>query len=630
MNRQLRHNMWAVTRVVFARLRFLSVFLIAGFIVGYWDDIKNHWDKWTRPAITPDALVATAVSDIEYYCAMHPNIVRSEPGNCPICGMPLIKRKKGEQVKLPDDVLARVQLSPQRVTLAGIQTSLVEPRRLVRVIHAVGVLDYAEPKVAQLSARVGGRADELYVQYTGQQVKKGDKLYSFYSPELYSGQREYLLARKRVNELPRDASPETRNDASLVYNSAVEKLVLWGVSREQLDQMDEEFDRTGKIPSHLIITSPIDGIVVRKDIFQGGYLSAGDRPYTIADLGTLWLQTKIFERDVPLVQVGQPVQVIVEALPNGVFNGVITFKSFQLDPQTRTLDARVEVKNADMRLLPGMFADASIAVPIREPATTQPATTQMDVQHVTATSQNAVVFMRAIQPYFEAQSDLAKDKPDRVPQLLQDAAAKLQPLAGEPAVKRFQSAADRANGQDLAALRETFKDASAALIDLGREVGLPPEAPDVLVFRCPMAKTNWLQRPGNTMNPFYGTSMQTCGAAIESLPKAATLIAEHAVQQLAGEAVLAIPRSAVIEAGRHRIVYVESSPGVYDMRAVKLGPLADDFYPVVAGVERGERVVTVGAFLIDSENRLNPTQFAPSNGDPAKAVAAPKPPAHQH
>lgn len=629
MNPQFLHNVWAVTKVVFARLRFLSVFLVAGFIVGYWDDIRNHWDKWTRPAVAPDALVAAATSDIEYYCAMHPNIVRAEPGNCPICGMPLIKRKKGEQVKLPDDVLARVQLSPQRITLAGIQTSAVELRELIRQIHAVGVLDYAEPKVAQLSARVGGRADDLYIQYTGQQVKKGDKVYSLYSPDLYSAQREYLLARKRVNELPRDASEQTRNDASLVYNAAVEKLVLWGVSREQLDEMDQQFDRTGKIPSHLIITSPIDGIVVRKDIFQGGYVNAGDRPYTIADLSTLWLQVKIFERDVPLVQVGQPVQVTVEALPNDVFNGVITFKSFQLDPQTRTLDARVEVKNPDMRLRPGMFADAAIAVPISASASSQPATTQPNGQHTTATPQNAVAFLQALQPYLEAQSDLAKDNGARVARLLHEAATKLAPLASEIAVTRLTSAADRASGQDLAGVRETFKEASAAMIDLGRDVGLPPEAGDVQVFRCPMAKANWLQHSGDTMNPFYGTSMQTCGAAIESLPKSESIIAEHAVQQPTGEEVLAIPRSAVIEAGRHRIVYVESSAGVYDMRAVKLGPLADDFYPVVGGLDRGDRVVTVGAFLIDSENRLNPTQVSPASVE-LKSDTTVKPAAHQH
>src|SRR3954453_17376728 len=123
MNGQLLQNIGAVARVVFARLRFVSVFLVAALLVGYWDEIKNHWDKWTRPAVAPDALAAAAASDVEYFCVMHPNIVRGEPGNCPICGMPLVKRKRGEKMKLPEDVLARVQLCTHRVARAGIRAT---------------------------------------------------------------------------------------------------------------------------------------------------------------------------------------------------------------------------------------------------------------------------------------------------------------------------------------------------------------------------------------------------------------------------------------------------------------------------------------------------------------------------
>src|SRR5438045_1565793 len=169
MNREFLHNAGTVTKVIFARLRFLAVFIIAGLIVGYWDNIKNHVDKWTRPAVAPE-VAGVSHSDTEYYCSMHPNIVREEPGNCPICGMPLVKRKKGEAQVLPADVMARVQLSPQRVALANVQTSAVEYKTLVREIHAVGVMDYDETKVAQLSPRVAGRADELYLQYTGSPV----------------------------------------------------------------------------------------------------------------------------------------------------------------------------------------------------------------------------------------------------------------------------------------------------------------------------------------------------------------------------------------------------------------------------------------------------------------------------
>lgn len=628
MSRQIAHQVGAVSRVFFARLRFLSVFLAAGLLVGYWDNIKNHWDKWTRPAIAPDALAAATASDIEYYCAMHPNIVRAEPGNCPICGMPLIKRKKGEKINLPADVLARVQLSPQRITLAGIQTSPVEDRRLVREIHAVGVLDYAEPKVAQLSAWVSGRADELFVEYTGQQVQKGDKLYLLYGPQLYAGLQEYLLARKHVTESSGKTDESNRKSASATYNAAMQRLVLWGITREQLDQIDQEHDRTGTVPSHLAITSPISGVVVRKDIFKGGYVQVGDKPFTIADLSTLWLQVKLYERDVPLVQLGQAVDVNVESLPGEAFQGMVTFKAFQLDPQTRTLDARVEVQNLDLRLRPGMFADATIAVSVGagSPVATQP------VAHVAATPENAKVYLAALQPYLEAQAQLAQDKADRVPQLLHEMAAALSPLAGDPRLDRLVSAAHAAGQQDIKALRDSFKDVSAALIEMGKETGLPKDAADVQVFRCPMAKANWLQRSGETANPYYGSEMLTCGSAVESLPKAEAVIAANGnTHKVSAPAVLAIPRSAVIEAGRHRIVYVESAPGVYDMRAVELGPQAGEYYPVLHGLDKGEKVVTVGAFLVDSENRLNPTQVAENTeAQAADGAAAQAVPAHQH
>jgi multidrug efflux pump subunit AcrA (membrane-fusion protein) len=639
MNRQLLHNVGSVTKVVFARLRFLSVFLIAGLIIGYWDNITNHWDKWTRPAVAPDALAGAQAGDVEYYCVMHPNIIRSEAGNCPICGMPLVKRRKGEAAALPQDVLARVQLSPQRITLAGIQTSPVERRLLIRQIRALGVLDYNETRIARLSAWVAGRADELFVQYVGQAVEKDDPVYSLYSPDVFTALKEYLLSRERVNELPKDASPETRADAVAIYNASLQKLVLWGISQKQLDQIDHEYDQTQRIPTHLIVTSPIRGIVVSKDIFEGGYVNAGDKPYTIADLNTLWLQLKLYERDVPLVKVGQPVDVVVEALPNQVFHGSVTFKAFQLDPQTRTLDARVEVKNLDLRLRPGMFAEASIEVPLTdrgeasEPAT-QPSAAEASAAQ--ASPQAAQAFAAALDPYLKVQALLAHDQADGVPDLLQQVAHKLQPLAANPAlVQAVQKVADAAHasmGKDIETIRKsTFRDASNAMIAIGKETGLPTEAKPVSVFRCPMAKSDWLQPTGATQNPFYGSAMLECGGAVEPLPKAETVAATAATRPATqrGTMSLAIARSSVIEAGRNRIVYVESAPGVFDMRAVQLGPLAGDFYPVLSGLSQGDKVVTVGAFLIDSENRLNPMPAASDAGaEPAAAPAAAG--QHQH
>jgi len=132
---------------------------------------------------------------------MHPEVVRTQVGQCPKCGMPLVKRNRGQAEQLPADVLARVTLTPKRKALAGIATTAVEYKTLVREIRSVAVLDYDETKVAHISARVPGRADELFVQYTGQAVKRGDPVYSLYSPDVYTAQRDYLRARKQINDL---------------------------------------------------------------------------------------------------------------------------------------------------------------------------------------------------------------------------------------------------------------------------------------------------------------------------------------------------------------------------------------------------------------------------------------------
>src|SRR5262249_31668968 len=149
-------------------------------------------------------------------------------------------------------------------------------------------------------------------------------------------------------------------------------------------------------------------------------------------------------------------------------------------------------------------------------------------------------------------------------------------------------------GQDLPALRETFKTASARIIEVGKSTGIPSGATGVQVFRCPMAQATWLQTASETANPYYGSQMLTCGAAVESLPRAEALLAaaKTSTTTTAGM-VLSVPRSSVIDTGDSRnekIVYVESSPGVFDMRAVRLGAVAGEYYPVLEGLRVGDKV----------------------------------------
>jgi RND family efflux transporter MFP subunit len=608
------HNAFTVTKVAIARLRFIMVFIVAALVVGYWDNLKNYADKWTRPALAPDSLAAADASGIEFYCTMHPNVVRSEPGACPICGMPLTKRKKGEAQRLPADVLARVQLTPQRVALANVHTSPIEYRELLYEVQSVGVLDYDETKLARLSARVAGRADKLFVTYTGESVKKGDALYSLYSPEVYTALREYLLARQRLQALPADSPQDSRTDAATVSDASLQRLLLWGVTEKQLDQIAADFSKNGQVPSHIIIASPMTGTVVAKNLYEGGYVQVGDNVYTVADLSTLWLQAKLYERDVPIVKVGDAATVIVDAMPNESFPGKITFKAIQLDPQTRTLDARIEVSNPELKLHPGMFANADVKVPV---AKTMPMTPAMTTQPAVtvAPAQVASAYAAALTPYLKAQKLLASDNAEGVVTLLQEVAAKLKTVASAPEVSaeytRLSDAVTAMKDQPLKEIRNGYKVVSAAMFAIGKSVGVPAGGPQVQAYRCSMVSAPWLQEVGSKANPYMGSMMLTCGDDAGTLPAftAEMLRPAHSTTAPAGR-VLAVPRTAVIDTGRNKIVYVESAQGVYDMHAVKLGLPAGNYYPVFGGVEEGQSVVTVGAFLVDAENRLNPAKIA--------------------
>jgi RND family efflux transporter MFP subunit len=529
--------------------------------------------------------------------------------------MPLVKRKRGEATQLPADVLARVQLTPNRIALAGVSSQAIGYRKLERTVRAVGTLDYNETKLARLSARVAGRVDELFVRYVGQSVNKGDPLYSLYSPEVYTAQREYLLARKRVMGVGHEETEDAKMDATAVYNAAMQKLVLWGVTPAQLDEMDKRYDASGEIPTHLTVTSPIAGIVTRKDVQEGQYLMMGEAPFTIADLSTLWLLAKVYERDVPLVQIGQIVSIGVEGSPNESYEGTVTFRAYQIDPQTRTMDARVELANPGLKLRPGMYAEATIRVPI----TANEPTTQATSGPTTNSVDASAVFMDAAAPYLKAQAAMSLDQIERVPEWLAETAEKLRPLANrdelKDAVARVAAAAKEAKGQDIEALRKTFGELSDAMIQVAQSVELPPDAPELKVFRCPMikAKPYWIQLAGQTANPLMGKRMQTCGSAVSALPRHAP---EEATARAATQHVhqpgnvLAVPRSAVIDTGERRIVYVDAGDGAFDMRAVRLGALGTDgtreYYPVLKGLNEGDRVATNGAFLLDAENRLNP------------------------
>ncbi len=347
-----------IVLVNLARLRFIFILVAIGLVIVYWDTLAAYYDKWTRTAKEEQH---TASSDVEYFCPMHPTVIRDNPKDkCPICFMPLSKRKKGEATldALPPGIVSRVQLSPYRVVLAGIHTWTVDYVPLTKKITAVGYVEFNERELKQVSARVKGRIDKLFINQTGEMVHVGDVLASIYSPDLMVTAQNLLDAK--------------RNNNADLLRIARDRLQLWDISDVQID----EILQTNKANSHLNIRSPIEGHVLKKYVKEGQYVEEGMLLYDVADLSTVWIQAQVYEDDLVFLppqeqfhkqpvnrKDGLPITAMTRAFPNEKFLGTLTFVYPHVDVDTRTVTVRFELDNPGHKLRPGSSATVELDVP---------------------------------------------------------------------------------------------------------------------------------------------------------------------------------------------------------------------------------------------------------------------------
>ncbi len=308
--------------------------------------------RYTAPEPAPtEEELPTAEGPDHWTCPMHPEIDLPDPVPCPKCGMKLVKKTKG------DDLGPRqMSMSEASRKLAEIETTEVTRRFLTKPVRMTGKVDYDETGVQTIAARVPGRIDRMFVDYTGVSVKKGDHLVSLYSPSLLTAQQELLEARKRLQNTADESSKFLRESNQEAYRSARDKLLLWGLSAATLDALVKR----GKAEDHMGIDSPSAGVVIEKFVDQGDYVTEGSKVYRVADLSKLWVRLDAYEQDLSWLRFGQSVAIQTEALPGEVFEGWIAFIAPILDNKIRTVKVRVNVANDAGKLKPGMFVRAVV------------------------------------------------------------------------------------------------------------------------------------------------------------------------------------------------------------------------------------------------------------------------------
>ena len=327
----------------------------------------------------------------QYHCPMHPSVVSDHPGECPICGMKLVKIEDGaakptaserkilfyrspmdpQQTSpvpakdsmgmdyLPvyeDDLpsagsvegMASVEIDANRQQLIGLRTAAVDRGPIGASFRTVGRVSVDETRVRRINIKVPGYVERVFADFVGKSVRKGQPLFALYSPEVLAAENEYLTALRAQS-------------ASLV-SAARRKLELWDVSETELKRLETE----GTPSRAVTFVSPVNGVLTRKDIVEGSRLEAGAMPYEIVDLSTLWVLADVYETELRFLSPGVSARLSLNAIPGKEFTGKVLFVDPVLDPKTRTARVRLAFSNADGELRPEMLGEVVIERPVRE------------------------------------------------------------------------------------------------------------------------------------------------------------------------------------------------------------------------------------------------------------------------
>ena len=255
--------------------------------------------------------------------------------------------------------LGPVQLSPQRLQSIGVRISEVQNKEVDDRIPTTGNVAVDETRLAYVQVRFSGYIQKVFADATYQYVRKGQPLFTLYSPDLVATEREYLLARKNQQQLFRSADSEIASDAASLVEAAAARLTQWGIPQREIQRLES----TGQVQQALEVDSPVSGYITEREALPNKYAEPDTRLYTMADLSTIWVFAQVFQNDLGRIVVGHAASLTVDTYPGKTFSGRVDFIYPEIDATTRTARVRLKFPNPHLDLVPGMFVNLSLTVP---------------------------------------------------------------------------------------------------------------------------------------------------------------------------------------------------------------------------------------------------------------------------
>jgi len=349
----------------------------------FWYDAMNATHHYDKPGKAPDGmdLVPQYADDgaqtsagqagdmskpassgerkiVFWYDPMHPAYRSDKPGIAPDCGMQLVPKYADEDAATKTMAVGTVRIAPDKQQLIGVRTTTVVREPLVRSLRTTGQITADETKIEHVHVKISGYIDKVYVNYVGQLVKKGQPLFSVYSPDLVATEEEYLIAKRAEKNLGTSEFKEVSQGGQALLRSARQRLKLWDITDEQIKRLDE----SGEVSRTLTFYSPVSGFVMDRKAFPQTAITPDMDLYQITDLSKVWVNADIYEYEVPYVRVGQTLEMQLSYYAGKTYTGKVTYIYPTVDPVTRTVKVRIECANPNYDLKPQMFANVDLKI----------------------------------------------------------------------------------------------------------------------------------------------------------------------------------------------------------------------------------------------------------------------------
>lgn len=256
--------------------------------------------------------------------------------------------------------LAPIQLSPERLQSIGVSTGEVEQKTVEDEVRTTGNVAVDETRIAYVQVRFSGYIQKVFADATYQYVRKGQPLFTIYSPDLVATEREYLVAKQNQEQVAASTVPGVATSAASLVEATSERLQQWGIPDKEISRLES----TGKVQQELEIDSPVSGYITDREALPNKYVQPDTRLYTVADLSTVWAFAQVFQNDLGRVRIGVPAALTVDTYPGRTFSGRVDFVYPDIDPATRTARVRLVFPNPDLKLTPGMFVNVVLEIPM--------------------------------------------------------------------------------------------------------------------------------------------------------------------------------------------------------------------------------------------------------------------------